>query len=255
MNPWLVLSAVLAIALLFVVAPIALAAFHEWRRPWRLTCPRAGVVAQIRVGPGHAALAELFGRQPEIAGCSLWPRHHECHEECLALSRAERRPMRRGEAPPRQHAGGAIRMIVVPLDGGVAGEAALPALAELARAVGATVRLLRVVSPVKEVRNEDDQVVAWSDQETERVEREAREYLQGLSDRLPGVAVEPVVRFGEAAAEIVAEAEAASADLIAVPVRRRSWLGRAAGGGVHRRLQHATTLPLLVVPCRETAAA
>jgi nucleotide-binding universal stress UspA family protein len=255
MNPWLVLSALLAIALVFVVVPVGVAAFREWRRPWRLTCPRAGMVAQIRVGAAHAALAEMFGRGPEISRCSLWPPLAECREECLALPRRARQQMRRGEAPPRHRAHGAIGLIVVPLDGATGAEQALPAIAAMAQGLGATLRLLRVVPPVKEVRNEDDQVVAWVDQEAERVEREARKYLERLAARLPGVAVEHAVRFGDVATEVVEESEACGADLIAVPVLRRRWLGRRLDGGMPGRLQQATTIPLLVVPCPEAAAA
>jgi nucleotide-binding universal stress UspA family protein len=253
MDPWLILSALVAIALVFVVVPVSAATVREWRRPWRLICPRAGMIAQIRVAPTRAALAELFGRRPAVARCSLWPPLAECREECLALPRQARRPMRRGEAMPRQRADAAIRLIVVPLAHAAAGEHVLPAIAELARGCGATLRLLRVVPPVTEVRDEDDRVVAYVDQESERVEREAREELGRVAAGLEGLAVEQAVRFGDSTTQIVEESEEAGADLIALPMHRHGGLGRWRERRVARRLRQQTTIPLLVVPAAEAA--
>ena len=39
MNPWVVLLALVVLALVFVAAPVGAATFTHWRRPWRLTCP------------------------------------------------------------------------------------------------------------------------------------------------------------------------------------------------------------------------
>jgi hypothetical protein len=249
MNGWLILSAMLVIVLVGVVAPVAVSAFRHWRRPWRLTCPQAGAVAQIQVAPTEAALAELLGRQPEIARCSLWPALLACRQDCLGLPVGAQQRMRRGEAPPRDRADTRIRMIVVPLDGTRGGEAVLPAVGELARACGATVRLLRVVPPVKEVRGEDDRVVAYVDQEAGRVEGEARVYLRQAATALPGVAVEVAVRVGDEDRHVVEEAEAAEADLIAMAVGQPH---AARSRGI--RLQQTTTIPLLLVPAGEPAA-
>jgi len=254
MNPWLVLSALVAIALVYVAIPVAVAAFRQWRRPWRLTCPRAGTVAQIQVDAAGAALAEVFGRSPEIDRCSLWPALLGCRQECLSLPGGARVQMRRGEAPPRERVNG-VRSIVVPLDGTPDSEEVLPAVAEIARRTGATVRLLRVVAPVKEVRDDDDRVVVWVHQESTRVEDEALGYLKRLAAGLEGVAVENAVRIGDVATGIVEESEAAGADLIALAVHRRRGLARVLGGGMAGRLRQATTIPLLIVPSRERAAA
>jgi nucleotide-binding universal stress UspA family protein len=254
MNPWLVLSALVVIALLYVAVPVAVAAFRQWHRPWRLTCPSAGMVAQIRVGAARAAVAEVFGRPPDIDRCSLWPELVGCRQACLALPMGARRRMRRGEAPPREHADGAIRLILVPLDGTPGSEAALPAAAEIARGCGATLRLLSVVPPAKEVRNEEDRVVVWVDQETTRVEHETLGYLRRVAAGLEGVAVESAVRIGEVATQIVEESEAAGADLIALAAHRRRGLGRVLGRGIAGRLRRTTTIPLLVVPSANAAA-
>jgi nucleotide-binding universal stress UspA family protein len=153
-------------------------------------------------------------------------------------------------------------MVLVPLDGTAGSEAALPAVATLARARGATVRLLRIVESVGELRGTDDQVAVYADQESARVENKALDYLYAVAARLlPGVAVEQAVRVGDVPAGIVAEAEAAGADLIAITSHRRGRLGRLIKSSVAHRVQQATTIPLLLTPygdvgpARPTAAA
>jgi len=254
MNLWIILPALAVLTLVYIIAPLAFLTFWDWRHPWRLTCPRAGTVAQIQVDAARAAVAAVFGRRVEIERCSLWPGRLNCRQECLTLPFTARQRMRHGEAPPRARVGTEIRMIIVPLDGTRGSEAVLPAIGELARAQGAKVRLLRVVTPVKEVHGEDDRVVAYADQESMRVETEAREYLTRAADALTGIAVEDAVRFGEIIPQVVAEAEAAEADLIAMATHRCRGLGLLKRS-VARQLQQATTIPLLLVPYGERAAA
>lgn len=255
MNPWTVLLALAVVALVFVLVPVASAAFSRWRRPWRLTCPRAGTIAQIRVDASRAAVAEALGRRAMIERCSLWPGRRGCSEECLALSATTMQAMQPGTPPPRPGKGAGIRTILVPLDGSTQSESVLAAVRELARVSGAAVRLLRVVSPGAAVRADDDRVVAYADQETARVEEEARVYLRHAAAELAGVGVQTAVRFGEPVAEIVEEAETAGADLIALAARRRLGFGRLGAGSVGRGLERATTIPLLLVPYGERAAA
>ena len=251
MNPGTILLALAALILL-VALPVALAAGWQWRRPWRLTCPRAGATAQIRVGAVRAAVAEVLGRGAEIERCSLWPGLLGCRQECLALPVAARRRMRRGEAAPR--ARNDVRVVVVPLDGAGGSEAVLPAVAALARERGATVRLLRVVKPGTEARGTDDQIAVYADQESASLETEARDYMQRVAGDLSGVTVEDAVRVGDVVDGIVAEAESAGADIIAMASHRRRGVGRLVKGSVARRVQQATTIPLLLAPYGDRAA-
>lgn len=255
MNFWTVLLALALLALVFVLVPVAMSAFWHWRRPWRLTCPRAGSVAQIHVAAARASVAEVFGRRATIERCSLWPGLRGCAEECLGLPVTQQQRMRRGEAPPRSDADGAIRTILVPLDGSPGSETVLPAVAELARARNATVRLLRVAGAAAEVHGEDERIVVYAHQESARLEEEARAYLKRAAKALGGVRVEPVVRVGRVVTEIVAEAEAAGADLIALATHRRRGFGRVLKGSVARGLERMTTIPLLLIPYGEHAAA
>jgi len=255
MNPWLILLGLVLVALVYVVAPVGAAALAHYRRPWRLKCPRAGTEAQIKVNALQAAVTEVLGRGGRsIERCSLWPSQQGCREECLALPPEALRRVRRGEAPPREKTEPGVRTILVPLDGSPGSESVLSAVAELARAHGARVRFLKVMSPVTAVTS-DERVVAFTDQESERLELEARAYFKRLAERLPGVVVAEAIRFGEPAAAIVEEAEAAGADLIAMASHRRTGLSRLVRGSVAARVERATTIPLLLVRYGEPAAA
>jgi nucleotide-binding universal stress UspA family protein len=255
MNPGIVLLALVVIALVYVVGPVAAAAFWRWRRPWRLTCPRTGTVAQIRTAAVRASVAEVLGRRAEIERCSLWPALRGCRQECRALPVTSQRQMRRGEAPPRERASDDLRSILVPLDGSPGSETVLSAVGELARARGLTVRLLHVVTPVTEAQGVGGRVIAYADQEAVRVETEALAYLKRAAIFLGGVAVVEAVREGDVIAQILEEAEAAGVDLIAMATHRRHGLGRLLKGSVVARLQRETTIPLLLVPYGERAAA
>lgn len=256
MDPWIVLPSVVGLALLFVVAPVGAATFTYWRRPFRLTCPRTESVAQIKVAPGAAARAAVLGRDAgHIERCSLWAKTAGCRSECLALPPAALRPVRRGEPPPRPDAGTGIRTILVPLDGAPDSERVLEAVAALAGAHDRTVRLVHVAGSVDSMRGADGQVVAFADQVTASVEHRMAAYFARLQARLPGVRIEGTVRFGDPVAEIVEEAEAAGADVIAfaAPTEHAMvrWLGRA----IPSRVARTTTIPLLLVPSATTHAA
>jgi nucleotide-binding universal stress UspA family protein len=257
MDPWVVLSGLVVLVVLFVAAPVGAAAFTYWRRPWRLACPRAGTEAQIKVAPAGAALAEVVGGGgPAIERCSLWPTVRDCREECLALPAGAMRPLRRGTPPPRPPRGPGLHTILVPLDGSWGSEGVLNAVGELARSGHATVRFVRVVKPVEVVRSDDDRLVlAFTDQESARMELETRQYFKHLAERLPGVTIDGAVRFGDPVTEIVAEAESAGADVIAMASHRRNVFGRLVKGSLARRLARETTIPVLLVPYGERTAA
>ena len=256
MDPWVVLPALVVLAVVFVVVPVGAATFTHWRRPFRLTCPRAGAEAQIKVGATRAAVLAVLGRGVSgIERCSLWPTVQGCREDCLALSARALRPMRRGEPPPRAQSDPDLHTILVPLDGSPGSEGVLDTVGAVARAHHATVRFVHVVKPVETVRSTDDRIVVFTDQESERIERETMAYFKRLERHLPGVKVEGTVRFGDPLAEIVEEAESAGADLIAMASHRRNMLGGLVRRSLARRLGRATTIPLLLVRYGEPAAA
>ena len=141
------------------------------------------------------------------------------------------------------------KRILVPLDQSDEARSALPIVADLARGSGATVRLLHVAPIPHERVTAEGRVVAYANQEMERVEQDRQGYLRTAAPELEGVPVERVVRFGDPAEEIVLEAEAFGADLIAVTTRGRGWL-RHALGGVIGKLFRRSDVPVLLLGAR-----
>jgi nucleotide-binding universal stress UspA family protein len=144
------------------------------------------------------------------------------------------------------------KRILVPLDQSGEAEVVLELVADLARSSGATVRLLRVFPVPERVVGTHGQTVAYLDQEMERLTAEGLDDLQPAEAELDGVPVESVVRFGEPAEEILLEAEAFDADLIALATSGHGWLGRALRLGVAERVAARAAVPTVVL--RESAA-
>ncbi|MGH7314411.1 MAG: universal stress protein, partial [Candidatus Rokuibacteriota bacterium] len=126
-------------------------------------------------------------------------------------------------------------------------ETILPLVAALARESGATVRLLRVYAIPEIIVGTNGRVVAYVDQEMARLNGEGLARLQAAEFRLDGVSVEHVVRFGEPVEEIVLEAEAWSADLIALSTSNRGRLWSAISPGVADQVSRQTTTPTLAL--------
>lgn len=110
------------------------------------------------------------------------------------------------------------KKILVPLDQSAGAEAALPVAADLARADQAVIRLLHVAPPPTAIVAEG-RVIAYADQESERLQHIWEVYLREAARQLAGVRVEYAVRFGEPAEEILARLMLGS---VAEAVLRRS---------------------------------
>ena len=76
------------------------------------------------------------------------------------------------------------RTILVPLDATSESATVLDTIRELARSEGATVRLLHVAPPPGVVMNDEGHVIAYGDQETDRVEHKITVFLKSLLGRL-----------------------------------------------------------------------
>jgi nucleotide-binding universal stress UspA family protein len=139
------------------------------------------------------------------------------------------------------------KRILVPVDRDELAESVLPLVGQLARQSGGTVRLLHV-APLPAARIADNgRVVAYESQEMERIEADRRDYLEKAAEcALEGLPVEAVVRFGDPVTEIIREAEAFGADLVALGTARRSWLARALGSVADRVFRKSGTRVLLL---------
>ena len=139
------------------------------------------------------------------------------------------------------------KRILVPLNGEEHSEAIVPLVAAVARDSGATVRLLRVY-PVPERRDgAHGRTVEYVDQAMSRLTGEGRDAMARDEARLASVPVEIVVRFGTPAEEIVHEAEAFEADLIALASPSRGGLLRGLGRGTAERVARAAGVPTLIL--------
>jgi len=139
------------------------------------------------------------------------------------------------------------KRILVPLSDRECDDTILPLVAALARESGATVRLLRVSSIPEIIVGTNGRVVAYVDQEMDRLNGEGLAQLKSAELRLDGVPVELVVRFGEPAEEILLEAEAWSADLIALTTSNRGRLRSAISPGLADQVSRQTTTPTLAL--------
>jgi len=139
------------------------------------------------------------------------------------------------------------KRILVPLDGSEFGEAAAAFAADLAQGSGGSLRLLCVRPVPKQRLGEYGRVVAYADQEMERLSAEGRDYLETVGAQLSLVPTESVVRFGEATQEILAEAEAFGADVIVVATGKPGWLKRIAGRDIADRVFREASVPVVLV--------
>jgi hypothetical protein len=95
MNPWTVLPALAALAVGYVLLPVALTTFSRYRRQLNLRCPVTGETAGLFFHPGRAGLSACFGRPSlSVRNCSLWPEHAACGRDCTALDESEMREAR-----------------------------------------------------------------------------------------------------------------------------------------------------------------
>jgi nucleotide-binding universal stress UspA family protein len=155
----------------------------------------------------------------------------------------------------------APRRILVALDGSARAEALLPRVEGLARATGATVTLLRVNPSAEAVTVPAEpspmvfatRATIMPPDDPRNAYYEAEHYLDQVVDRMRqhGVAVEAKVARGTPGEAIVAEAEAAGADLIAMTTHGRGGLDRALFGSVADEVLRHTDCPILLVRVSE----
>jgi nucleotide-binding universal stress UspA family protein len=139
------------------------------------------------------------------------------------------------------------KRILAPIDVREHSERVLPVVAAMAREMGSTVRLLRVFPVPERVVDQYGRTVAYVDQEMERLTARGLDDLHPAEAALDGVPVETVVRFGEPADEILLEAEAFGADLIALTTTTRGRAQRFIAPDVADRVAASATVPTLVL--------
>ena len=130
--------------------------------------------------------------------------------------------------------------IVVPLDGSKVGEAALPyvedIVSKLSPEVKTEVVLVQVLAPasIPTVTGRTPDATPYTEQELEKTEKKAMEYLNQTGEALKskGVTVTAKVAVGDASEQIVKVAEEIDANLIAMSTHGRTGLSRWAFGSI-----------------------
>lgn len=88
-TPWIVIAAILAIALLYVLVPVVTDAFRRYLRRKILRRPETGRDTEVGIDASKAAFTSAFGPPVlRVEDCSLWPERRDCEQECLELEGA-----------------------------------------------------------------------------------------------------------------------------------------------------------------------
>jgi nucleotide-binding universal stress UspA family protein len=149
-----------------------------------------------------------------------------------------------------------FKRILVPLDGSVRAEYALPIAARIARASGDSIHLLEVVSPPIDYGGGLAMVPLITDQLIESETTVATDYLQTMaaSPTLAGIQTTTEVVFGIPAQYILAEARSGEVDLIVLCSHGRTGFTRWVLGSVAHTLVHESPVPILILRESEPAA-
>jgi len=146
-----------------------------------------------------------------------------------------------------------MKRILVPLDGSVFGEAALPCVEELARTAKAEVILLQSVTPhhfeIELAESRSPHLSKLSEEYVEHATIAARDYLATIEKRLSenGIVARSVVEVGSPAERIVACAKDKQIDLIALSTHGRSGISAVMMGSVANKVLHYAEVPVLLV--------
>lgn len=83
-RPGFVITAILALAALYVLLPVMSTAFRRFRGRKTLRCPETGRGASVDLSGLSAALTSAIG-SPRLCvrNCSLWPERKDCQQACL----------------------------------------------------------------------------------------------------------------------------------------------------------------------------
>ncbi|XUX01163.1 MAG: universal stress protein [Dehalogenimonas sp.] len=149
-----------------------------------------------------------------------------------------------------------LSKILLPLDGSILSENAVPHVIRLAQITKAEVLLLSV-NGYPEIPSDRPPAAKPSWEEyalilMKEVREQAREYLGRVAEdcRKAGVTIKTTIVFGGIAESIVRVAEEHKADVIAMATHARTGIDRWVYGSVAAAVSSATTLPMLLV--RET---
>lgn len=138
------------------------------------------------------------------------------------------------------------KRILVPLDQSPVAETVVSLVADVARGAQATVRLMHVAPVPENLVSPEGRTVVYADQEMSRLEAEGLDYLRTVEVHFEGAPVDSVVRFGEPLKEILLEADAFGADMVAVTPSGKGGLSRALLGSVAEQVFRKAPMAVLL---------
>ncbi len=161
----------------------------------------------------------------------------------------------RSQASEHQPDQVSIKRIAVPLDGSKLSEKALPYATDLAESLGARLHLVRVAETYRDEVPETPTRIFTSPSyramldQFEVLEREAQEYLEGMTTHLgrDAITVTWEVLSGDPWRQLLRYAERDDPDLIVMTTHGRGGLARWFYGSVSDRLITSVTTPLLLI--------
>jgi hypothetical protein len=84
-HPFLVLGAIAALGLVYVVVPVVMQTFVQYRKGRNINCPEEGKAATVNIDARTAARTAAVGSpRLRVLNCSLWPDKCDCAQSCLA---------------------------------------------------------------------------------------------------------------------------------------------------------------------------
>ena len=82
---WIAIVAILALATVYVLIPVASDSYLRYRRRRVVTCPESGALVEICADARRAAFSSLFGKSRlKVKTCTRWPERKGCNQSCLA---------------------------------------------------------------------------------------------------------------------------------------------------------------------------
>lgn len=83
-HPFIVIAALCALSLVYVLAPVAAEAFARYRKARNVICPEHAAAAEIGIDARHAAWSAVAGKKRlRVRQCSLWPEKYGCAQHCV----------------------------------------------------------------------------------------------------------------------------------------------------------------------------
>jgi len=142
-----------------------------------------------------------------------------------------------------------FKRIVVPLDGSIRAERAIPVAARIARASEGAIVLLRVVTIPLEIGSQVIPLSGFSSSTVEEDINAATGYLAGIakSDELDGIGVKMKVLTGAAVRGILDVVIEEQADLVVICSHGDTGIKRLMPGSVAQKIARQSTVPVLVL--------